>query len=233
MEYKIHDGSDHFSITSEDNISFILSMQNHKGNFYKDLEFNPSFISDKEYVDALKNKENEKILNCFSFLETEEYTDIRNVLIYRDKVKNISMRHQIANSFENSMDHFNDILLYLMNDSKILHIYEKNRIREFYKNDCKEIKLKKERIGHVYLIESCGLYKIGRSKDAEDRKFRLETIMPIEIKFTLIHYFKTYDYVKAERILHEKYSYLRKRGEWFSLSDKEINEICSIKNYQL
>lgn len=82
--------------------------------------------------------------------------------------------------------------------------------------------------GFVYLVESIGVYKIGKSKKVTSRISRFETIFPADI--ALIHVFHTPDMVKSESDLHHKY---RDRGEWFDLSKEQVAEICAIKDDEL
>jgi len=82
--------------------------------------------------------------------------------------------------------------------------------------------------GYVYLIEALNYYKIGKSKTVVSRIKHLSTIMPIET--TLIHSFHSLDYSKAEKFLHNKYQHLHHKGEWFSLTDQEVEEIKSIQD---
>jgi hypothetical protein len=82
--------------------------------------------------------------------------------------------------------------------------------------------------GYIYLIESLNYYKIGKSKNFTSRTKHLNTIMPIET--TLIHSFHSLDYTKAEKFLHNKYQHLHHKGEWFSLTDQEVNEIKAIQD---
>jgi Meiotically up-regulated gene 113 len=47
--------------------------------------------------------------------------------------------------------------------------------------------------------------------------------MPHEV--TLIHSIETDDMVGLEALLHERYADKRMNGEWFALSDEDVNEI--------
>ena len=82
--------------------------------------------------------------------------------------------------------------------------------------------------GYIYVIEALNYYKIGRSKEFNYRTKFLNTIMPIDT--TLIHSFHSLDYTKAEKFLHNKYQHLHYKGEWFSLTGKEVEEIKAIQD---
>lgn len=77
--------------------------------------------------------------------------------------------------------------------------------------------------GHVYLIESRGLYKIGRSSKIEARFKTYTTENPHGVKL-LAH--KHFDDCHAEEArLHSLYSGKRKIGEWFALSPAQVKKI--------
>ena len=74
---------------------------------------------------------------------------------------------------------------------------------------------------YVYLIQSLedGYYKIGVSKHPKKRVTQLQTGNSSELK--LIESYQTEYAHKVERALQNRYSYLRKVGEWFDLSISE------------
>lgn len=82
------------------------------------------------------------------------------------------------------------------------------------------------RTGSVYLFRTAELHKIGKSIHAETRKKQVERTVGEELE--LIHQFPSNDYTRAEVTLHLRYGPLRKWGEWFALSDQEVNEILTI-----
>ena len=83
--------------------------------------------------------------------------------------------------------------------------------------------------GFVYLMRSGnGYYKIGVSKDVERRLNDLRRQFPISIE--IIHYFRSYNYISAERFLHEKFSSKRLEYEWFELSAKDVEWITSLQD---
>lgn len=76
----------------------------------------------------------------------------------------------------------------------------------------------------VYLIkkEIDSTYKIGVSKFPNERLKQLETAS--DSKLILINTYKTENYNKIEKTLHNLYSHNRKNNEWFSLTleDEQI-----------
>lgn len=88
--------------------------------------------------------------------------------------------------------------------------------------------------GYVYLIHEEGndsLYKIGvtRSKDVSKRVKALQT--GNGTKLVLKDYFHTNKPFKMEMMLHNKYNSVREEGEWFNLSEDDVNsfqEACML-----
>lgn len=82
--------------------------------------------------------------------------------------------------------------------------------------------IKKRKVQKTYLMydKHTGFYKIGKSYDP---KFREKTLMSVKPTIELIWSCRQ----DIERYLHSKYADKRVRGEWFQLSEKEIEEIKS------
>ena len=73
---------------------------------------------------------------------------------------------------------------------------------------------------YIMLNKSNGYYKIGRSKNPEHREKTLQAEAP---DIVLIN--KWIASAEIEKKLHFKYKLKRKRGEWFSLEEKDIEDI--------
>ena len=88
-----------------------------------------------------------------------------------------------------------------------------------------EVKNKKTKSGFIYLVKEKqeGNVKIGRSVNLNDRVRTFEVKMPFPIEEE--YSFECFDYVRSERLLHKHFSDKRVRGEWFSLSDSDIEMI--------
>jgi hypothetical protein len=80
----------------------------------------------------------------------------------------------------------------------------------------------------IYLIQSIetGCYKIGTSKNPNKRIEKLQTGNSSKLK--IIFTFKSDLATQIEKILHRKYSHLKRHGEWFELSLNE--ELTFIKD---
>ncbi|MDP8207090.1 MAG: GIY-YIG nuclease family protein [Candidatus Electryonea clarkiae] len=74
--------------------------------------------------------------------------------------------------------------------------------------------------GFVYLIKSGKHYKIGRSVSPEKREYELKIQLPE--KPSLVHKIKTDDPVGIEKYWHDRFKEKRKGGEWFELSQNEL-----------
>lgn len=76
--------------------------------------------------------------------------------------------------------------------------------------------------GYLYVIKVDGNYKIGISKNPKQR-FGEYTKYAKEPKQIIIK--KCCSYKKIEEQLHERYSEKRIRGEWFCLTEQDIDDI--------
>lgn len=65
-------------------------------------------------------------------------------------------------------------------------------------------------------------YKIGRSNDFNRRFEEIKLQLPDPV--TTRHIIYTDDPVRLEQYWHDKFSYQRKNGEWFGLSDSDVKE---------
>lgn len=80
--------------------------------------------------------------------------------------------------------------------------------------------------GYVYLLHHNGLHKIGVSSNVLKRLNQISPKMPYEV--SLVHCIKTPDMFALESALHEKYADKRANGEWFELSESDVEYIKSI-----
>lgn len=80
-----------------------------------------------------------------------------------------------------------------------------------------------KKTGYVYFLKYGEDTKIGRAINVKTRIKELTKSMPR--RFTLIHTIKTNDYAQCEKNFHDKYKEKRGVGEWFSLSDQDLEDI--------
>jgi hypothetical protein len=81
----------------------------------------------------------------------------------------------------------------------------------------------------LYLIECQHFYKIGVANDVESRLAQLSTGNPFELKVLAVYTFENAELV--ERAIHQRFAIKRRRGEWFELSDNELQlfkQICQL-----
>mgnify|MGYP001599049725 CR=1 FL=1 len=84
------------------------------------------------------------------------------------------------------------------------------------------------RNGYVYLLSSrTGEYKIGQTKNIGQRIYSINKQLPSGA--LLIHSIPCKDRIATEKLLHEKFSHRRINGEWFMLSDADVDSIKSIR----
>lgn len=80
----------------------------------------------------------------------------------------------------------------------------------------------KEKVGHLYITKTSIGTKIGISDTGNiDDRMKTYRMLPIDIHETRIY--TVYGYRNAERRLHDHFKDKRKSGEWFYLTDAEIN----------
>jgi hypothetical protein len=83
--------------------------------------------------------------------------------------------------------------------------------------------------GYVYILRSAdGYYKIGRAKDVQARVKSIAAFVPFAVE--IVHTIQTDNMVRLERGLHRAYEAAEKRvnGEWFRLSDDDIELLRSL-----
>ncbi len=75
--------------------------------------------------------------------------------------------------------------------------------------------------GYVYLIVSPeGHYKIGKTKNPENRKKTFEVKLPFRVEYVCV--IKADDMDTLEKELHARFSDKRINGEWFSLNPEDV-----------
>ena len=86
--------------------------------------------------------------------------------------------------------------------------------------------VKKPKGGYVYIIGSAeyGLYKIGRTnKEVDERLYQFSPMLPFPC--CLVTAIKTKSPAKLERSLHKVLEDKRVNGEWFALTEEDIERI--------
>lgn len=88
--------------------------------------------------------------------------------------------------------------------------------------------------GYVYLLRGEGVYKIGRAKRVDKRVTQFSPKLPFDAKVihTIPCYGSTYAMHQAETRLHTKFAGKRKRGEWFTLTDGDVEYIKTLVGFR-
>lgn len=105
-------------------------------------------------------------------------------------------------------------------------IYSYNQWRLSHKaTESKQVDPKRGRgkAGFVYLLKSGEYYKIGCTKQVGRRLAEISPCMPFET--ILICSIKTEDMQALEASLHQEFADKRVKGEWFQLSEQDIQAI--------
>jgi len=81
----------------------------------------------------------------------------------------------------------------------------------------------KTQAGFVYLLKAGPYYKIGVSTNVDKRIEQLATLPPFDIE--LVHTTYDTDMYALEKDLHNLYADKRKNGEWFELTDNDVEYV--------
>ncbi len=80
-------------------------------------------------------------------------------------------------------------------------------------------------VGYIYLIKSPLGYKIGKTKDINDRAAIFNVKLPFEWSFEKIFLVPHYHFL--EKYLHNLFDNKKINGEWFNLEEKEIESLIN------
>lgn len=77
--------------------------------------------------------------------------------------------------------------------------------------------------GYVYLLQAGPYYKIGLTRNLDQRVKTLSTLPPFDLE--LVCAIRTGDMYTLERELHQRFKGKRKNGEWFELDPNDVEYI--------
>jgi len=81
-------------------------------------------------------------------------------------------------------------------------------------------------IGFVYLITDGNYFKIGyTTKKLEYRLKELQVGNPSQL--SIIHFHKTFNFIKIEYLLHRRFHHKHILGEWFDLTTDDTDNFIS------
>lgn len=86
--------------------------------------------------------------------------------------------------------------------------------------------------GYIYLIhcKEFDAYKIGRAKRPFQRSSTLQIQLPYPIE--IVHLIPAEDPIKAEKYLHAMFEPERLNGEWFELSEENVDHIRQMGSHE-
>src|SRR5215216_4635009 len=177
-------------------------------------------ISDEATRNAVKSRD-PKYLDALDKL-CNDHDEILSVLLAEE-----SFRFWMQTEFaKNQFDGLNQLLNSRYSSERL-----KNKVKielglsPRHEKPKEQGSIRKVRKGFIYLVQAdTGQYKIGYSVDVQSRLKAFSVQPPFEYK--LIHSFP------AEAKLHQKYDEKHIRGEWFLLSESEVEWIRSIIDFR-
>lgn len=81
-------------------------------------------------------------------------------------------------------------------------------------------------IGYIYILKSQYGYKIGKTISVPNRVYIFTIKLPFEV--SVVYTARVYQYNNVEKALHEMYKDKNIRGEWFNLTDGDVDEIKKV-----
>ena len=114
-------------------------------------------------------------------------------------------------------------------DGSIIINFNQEKIDKISSDNWTSNKSKSLRAGSVYLVrnDNNGMIKIGRSRAVEKRLKTLQTSNPFPL--SLILTISTNNAPQVESNLHKIFRHKRVYGEWFNLSDQDIDLAFNLK----
>jgi hypothetical protein len=92
------------------------------------------------------------------------------------------------------------------------------------RKELEKTKIRAKKAGYVYLISGGGYFKIGQTQHIEKRIKQVGTKLPFKIEY--LHWIETNDMDGLEAYWHQYFVDKREEGEWFTLSDEEVEKFC-------
>lgn len=121
-----------------------------------------------------------------------------------------------------------DVLWELRKKVSKEHAEMKSRIEEWALQSDKNSQQRME--GFIYILRADNnTYKIGRTKTIHSRIESIDGTLPYATE--LVHTIEALDYKEAERYFHQKFADRCIRGEWFQLTEEDIEDLKQITSY--
>lgn len=191
-------------------------------------------LTEKEIIDILKGDidcEYEKYMSNpndkddFDFSQTE-FIDCQEMIIYEfidycpDCGKKLDCEDNFLKINKFLSNYVNSLPRKTAQQIKELKI--KTEELEKQRKIFEEKEYEREHTGFVYLIKLGDSYKIGITKNTKER-FKQFEFMPFDLQ--IIKTAKVKNYENIETLLHDMYKEKRIKGEWFNLTQDDIQNI--------
>ena len=165
-------------------------------------------ISDLKYYTTIKEKHRQL---CLTYNVCERWKTLKNFI------------DDVYEEYKLLREESETVIFYVINDELELNKdnYELRKVNNFKKYNPSKDDINK----YVYIIKAGKHTKVGISKNLQNRFKEIQTANPyvLELVFT-----KIVDNAQAvEKSIHKEYSNFHILGEWFILSDKQINDIMN------
>ena len=175
---------------------------NNKGNT-KDKK-----VSDLKYYTTIKEKHRQL---CLSYNMCERWKVLKNFL------------EDIYEEYKSAREFCDTVVFYVINEDEEVNKdnYELRKVQKFkdyIPSDCDKNK-------YIYIVKAGKHTKIGITKNLQNRFKEIQTANPylLELVFTKI----VKNSASVEKSIHKEYSNFHILGEWFILSDNQINDIIN------
>ncbi len=108
-------------------------------------------------------------------------------------------------------------------ENVLIESYGRVKSKQRLQDVQEEVSISSLRSGFVYLLQGDKYYKIGAAQDVDKRLEQFTPSLPFETK--LVCSIATIDMYNVETGLHRMYADKRANGEWFALTDKDVEYI--------
>lgn len=82
--------------------------------------------------------------------------------------------------------------------------------------------------GVVYMLQGGGYFKIGKSINPDKRLTQIKLQIPFKVE--VVHIIRAANPAEVESHWHRRFASRRQNGEWFLLTEAEVNEFKSVSN---
>lgn len=183
------------------------------------LQYKARFRGREALIEALDLLDEDGHLD-YDITSPEDYLADDETIGENDNEQFISFKLYLDGLLPDEHQHLQDLYLALHKKHDLL-IEEMNQLKDSLSSP--------EITGYVYIVRAGQYFKIGRTKDITNRLTQLAIQLPE--KPILLHTISTSNPIAAEQYFHDRFSLRRLNGEWFALSDDDIDALQSINEW--